>query len=374
MQQQLHSLFTTVIETVPSEDLCNTWAADRTIMLRKTSKRVKEAIDKIQPPTEVILNKFFWTDSCNRDCTVSNNEKLEFIMRQLILLATTCQITRIELPCCNIIVQLDILKDVIARTHTRTHIHTLTNLNLYNNSLGATGVASLIGVLVYGKCSVLNLAHNEIGTVGIESLTHSGVLMRCTNLNLCNNNIGTIGMEMIEMCKTLIRLTYLNLCYNQINTVNIDKILLQNIGLTHLDLSQNQINILSFDRIQIQTKYFALTDLNLSYNCIDDEGTTSLIGVLRQCTSLINLNLACNYIGTEGAYNLAEALGQCYIIALSKLYLASNLISDIGIERLTEVLLQRSSLTYLTLGGNGIGKDMAKNITEVLGHRVKLMF
>jgi len=362
--------------------LCNTWAADRTIMLRMTSKRIKDAIDKIRPPTEVILNMNFWTDSCNGNCTVSlqansrdspiradctTNEKLEFIMRQLISLVTTCQITRLELPCCNMSIQLERLEKALAQCKS------LTNLNLYNNNLGATGVTSLIGVL--GQCSILNLAHNNIGTVCTEGATSLiGVLTQCTNLNLCNNNIGTAGLESIEKCKTLTTLNYLNLCYNQINAVNIDKILSQNTGLTHLDLSQNQINTLSFDRIQIQTKYFALTDFNLSYNHIGVNGAVSLASVLKQCTALSNLNLAYDYIGTEGATSLAGALSQC--TSLSILYLVSNFIGNDGIERLIEVLSQSNNrvLPLITLSGNGIDEDRANNIAEVFGHRVQLMF
>jgi hypothetical protein len=131
-------------------------------MLRMTSKRIKDAIDKIRPPTEVILNMNFWSDIRNGNCTVSDNEKLEFIMRQLISLVTTCQITRLELPCCNMSIQLERFKKTLAQCKS------LTNLNLYNNNLGATGVISLIGVL--GQCSVLNLAHNNIDTEGATRL------------------------------------------------------------------------------------------------------------------------------------------------------------------------------------------------------------
>ena len=355
MQQQSHSLFTEVIQIVPGVDLCNTWNAGRTIMLRRTSKRVKDAIDKIRPPTEVILNMSFWNDI--RNGTI--NEKIQLVTRQLRVLATTCLITRLELPRSKMNI-----KEILDQCKS------LTNLNLHDNNLGTTGVISLIGVL--GQCSVLNLAHNNIDTEGATRLVD--VLTQCTYLNLCNNNIGTIGLESFEKCKTLTRLTYLNLCYNQINTVNIDKILSQNTGLTHLDLSQNQINTLSFDRIQIQTKYFALTDFNLSYNHIGVDGAVSLASVLKQCTALTRLNLAYDYIGTEGATSLAGALGQ--YTSLFKLYLASNFIGNDGIERLIEVLSQSNNLaiTYITLSGNGIDEDRANNLAEVFGHRVKLLF
>jgi Leucine-rich repeat (LRR) protein len=345
-------VFARALEAVPSEDWSTTWAGNRTIMLRMTSKKIKNIIDKMHLPVFVHLNMSFWQDI--RNGTI--NEKIQLVTRQLSVLACTYKITSLELPRSKMNI-----KEILDQCKS------LTKLNLYNNNLGTTGVISLVGVL--GQCSVLNLDNNNINTEGANHLV--GVLTQCTNLNLSNNNIGTAGLENIEKCKTLTMLTYLNLCYNQINTVNIDKILSQNTGLTHLDLSQNQINKLSFDRIQIQTKYFALTDFNLSYNHIGVDGAVSLASVFKQCTALTKLNLAYDYIGTEGATSIAGALGQC--TALSKLYLASNFIGNDGIDRLIEVLSQSTVLTYITISGNGIDEDRANNLAEVLGHRVKLM-
>lgn len=370
-------IFAAALEAVPADDWSRTWAANRTIMLRMTSKKIKEIIDKMRIHVVVCLNMNFWSDSIEslfsrvseEDCTtspltvsrVSDNEKLEFVIRHLGLLAVICKITSLELPCSNMNIQLERLKEILDQCKS------LTNLNLYNNMLGTTGVISLIGVL--GQCSVLNLAHNNINTEGATYIID--VLTQCTNLNLCNNNIGTTGLETIEKCKTLTRLTYLNLCYNQINTVNIDRILSQNTALTDLDLSQNHINTVS---IGTMPQYFALTYFNLSYNHIDAEGATSLVRVIRQCQSLTDLNLSYNYIGSEGATSLAGSLGQC--TALSKLYLASNFIGNDGIERIIEVLSYSNNLalTYLTLCGNGINEDRANNFTEMLGNRVKLLY
>ena len=53
--------FTAALAAVPAEDWCRTWSAGRTIMLRMTSKRVKELVDKMRPPAVVCLNHlFFW--------------------------------------------------------------------------------------------------------------------------------------------------------------------------------------------------------------------------------------------------------------------------------------------------------------------------
>jgi hypothetical protein len=38
--------FPAALEAIPAEDWCRTWAAGRTIMLRRTSKSVKEVVDK----------------------------------------------------------------------------------------------------------------------------------------------------------------------------------------------------------------------------------------------------------------------------------------------------------------------------------------
>ena len=43
----------------PSEDWNRTWAADRTMMLRMTSKKVREAVDKLCLPTTGVVRDFF---------------------------------------------------------------------------------------------------------------------------------------------------------------------------------------------------------------------------------------------------------------------------------------------------------------------------
>jgi hypothetical protein len=71
--------FAAALGAIPAEDWCRTWAAGRTIMLRKTSKRVKELVDKMRLPTVVRLTWSFWHDARNG----TTAEKLQFLMRQL---------------------------------------------------------------------------------------------------------------------------------------------------------------------------------------------------------------------------------------------------------------------------------------------------
>ncbi len=74
--------FAAALEAVPAEDWCRTWAAGRTIMLRRTSKRVKEVVDKMRLPAVVCLCRSFWRDVRNGTAA----EKLQSVMRQLPLM------------------------------------------------------------------------------------------------------------------------------------------------------------------------------------------------------------------------------------------------------------------------------------------------
>ena len=70
--------FVAALGAVPAEDWCRTWAAGRTIMLRWTSKKVKEAVDKMRLPAVVRLSRSFWDDARNG----TEKEKRQFVLRQ----------------------------------------------------------------------------------------------------------------------------------------------------------------------------------------------------------------------------------------------------------------------------------------------------
>ena len=64
-------VFAAALEAIPSDDWCRTWAAGRTIMLRSTSKKVKEVVDKMRLPAVVRLSRSFWDDTRNGEGVVS---------------------------------------------------------------------------------------------------------------------------------------------------------------------------------------------------------------------------------------------------------------------------------------------------------------
>ena len=67
-------------------------------MLRSTSKRVKEAVDKMRLPTVVRLSRSFWDDARNG----TEKAKLQFVLRQLAAMTALCRITTLELRSCAI--------------------------------------------------------------------------------------------------------------------------------------------------------------------------------------------------------------------------------------------------------------------------------
>jgi hypothetical protein len=73
--------FAAALEAIPDNDWCRTWAAGWTIMLRRTSKTVKEVVDKMRLPAVVRLSRSFWDDA--RNDTAAERATRQFVLRQL---------------------------------------------------------------------------------------------------------------------------------------------------------------------------------------------------------------------------------------------------------------------------------------------------
>jgi hypothetical protein len=63
--------FTAALAVVPAEDWDRTWVTDRTVMLRMTSKRVKELVDKMRPPAVVRWRRSFLAAKLNGTAATS---------------------------------------------------------------------------------------------------------------------------------------------------------------------------------------------------------------------------------------------------------------------------------------------------------------
>jgi Ran GTPase-activating protein (RanGAP) involved in mRNA processing and transport len=267
--------FVAALGAVPAEDWCRTWAAGRTIVLRRTSKRVKEVVDKMRLPAVVRLSRSFWDDARNG----TEEAKLELVLRQLAAMTARCLITTLELPDCKMKGQdAERLAGVLAQCPALAHLDLSRNVGF-----GTAGAERLAGVL--GQCRELvhlNLRCNFIRAGGAESL--AGVLGQCT-------------------------------------------------ALTHLDFGYNLISDAGAESLaKVLSQCSALAHLNLCYNEIEAAGVESLARVLGQCAALAHLDLSANAIGEAGAQSLAGMLGQCR--ALAHLNLCANDIGTVGEGRL----------------------------------------
>jgi hypothetical protein len=253
--------FAAVLGAVPADDWCRTWAAGWTIMLRRTSKIVKEVVDKMRLPAVFRLNRSFWDDARNGTAA----EKRQFAMRQLTVATSWCRITTLELPRVEMEGQdAERLAEVLAQCPALAHLDLSGNTNF-----GAAGTERLAGVL--GQCR--ELVHLNLSAI--------------SNYNY----IGAGGTERLE-------------------------VLAQCTALAHLDLSYNQLGAAGAERLAgVLGQCAALTHLNLKENAIGAGGAERLAGVLGQCAALAHLDLSRNDIRAGGAERLARVLGQCAALA-----------------------------------------------------------
>ena len=178
----------------------------------------------------------------------------------------------------------------------------LTQLNLWNNSIGDKGAEALSKLTALTK---LNLGKNRVGDNGAKALSK---LTALTQLNLNSNRLGQKGGEALS------KLT----------------------ALTKLGLSDNGVFGVGDKGAEALSKLTALTRLDLYRNSIGDKGAKAL----SKLTALTELDLGNNSIGEKGA----EALSK--LTALTDLHLYWNSIGEIG----TTAILELPNLQYLYLG------------------------
>jgi hypothetical protein len=258
MQDQ--SNFVSVLSTVPEGDLYRTWSAKRTIMLRGTSKRVKELIDMMRLPVVVCLNMRFWNNIRNDNSRA--NEKIQLVMMYLNVLVTKWNITSFELTKCIFLSSQELL-GVVAHFQSSA----LTRIVLNLNKIDEEDAEILAGVLT--QCplvSYIDISNNHLCDKGVESLAR--VFGQCKNL------------------------AYLNLKSNNIN----------NNGA--ICISENLSDLL------------ALAHLDLSNNWIESKGIVKIAEVIPMCPALVHVNLCNNmfeYKRSEYAINIEKMFEQCGI-------------------------------------------------------------
>jgi hypothetical protein len=199
-----------LLSVVPAEDWYRNWPASRTLMMRRTSKKIKKAMDKIRPPVNIrFINNF---KELSPDLyLIYRIKKLELLAcsmsgenkDRLVILLGQCP----ALVCLKIIGNYNFGSTLTERlVQVLLQCPLLEHLDFSGNSIGDIGAMSLAGVLGrFSSLKHLNLKWNQIGSIGIKSLT--GVLEQCTaltHLDLNNNSIRLDGLKLLlQQCPSL---------------------------------------------------------------------------------------------------------------------------------------------------------------------------
>jgi hypothetical protein len=253
-----------LLAAVPQEDWCRTWPACRTIMFRRTSKIVKEQVDKMRLPAVVCLCEL-WRDGINRSPVGGGRpnkmENVQIVINQLPLMTAWCRITTLKL---HVLYPSDFRGDRSPETFAGVlegvlgqSTGSLTDLDLDSNCLGSDGVRRLAGVL--SQCTLLRylvLAANDVDDDGADIVTR--VLPQCPALKTLDLQINDIGCHgagsLVRVLVVCTALTSLNLAYNDIRESGaeiIAKVLGEcpKLKLKHLDLRDNNIGTVANRRL-----------------------------------------------------------------------------------------------------------------------------
>ena len=385
-----------ILETVPNTELARTWPSSWTIMMRMTSKSMREAIDKARLPTTVSIiwpkyrknitkiNSIFellnitslklnyfdfesdfgfdceddsYEDYSNKDYSNKENkfvkiveevvneesieyEELEYEEDKLLILSDMFSLNE-GLTVLNL--EHSELKNNSLRFLTK--LQNLSKLNLKGNNFSCS-LEFIEVIMMLPKLVSLNLDLNE--NFNKKGCVFSGdiYLLEELSLNHCNIACGSYNiLKFIEICPRLVCLNLDNngLDYNWM--MKLEQALRHCPNLAYLYLNCNCIN-----NVGNLLNSHKLVSLELSFNKFGDEGLLNITNA--QCSNLTNLVLSGNMIGEEGATNIANALRNAQFPNLTNLCLEWNKIRDIGASNIINA--QWSSLTHLDLSYNEI--------------------
>ena len=111
--------------------------------------------------------------------------------------------------------------------------------------------------------------------------------------------------------------------------------------------------------------------LNLSSNCISNDGIAALVPALcHDNCSLEQLNLSNNRISDDGVAIIAESLHHCW--SLSVLDLSSNNITDVGAVAIAKRLHVATKLRKLDLSNNSISDEGTTALAHAFNHTTEL--
>jgi hypothetical protein len=392
-----------ILETVPSHELARTWYSDMTIILRMTSKSIREAVDKARLPVTVSLiwpiyitdiikinniirrlnitslaikyfdletDEYFDEDRYKTKCPDDNDneenedDEVEVKLQEILKYEEDKLLKLSEIFSLNKgLTVLDLRESELENNSFKffkeafPKLQNLTDLILEGNHF-SWSLDFIELLMLLPKLVRLNLDSNPF--INEKGCAHSGdippgQILHLEELSLCSCDIacGSYNiLKFIENCPKLVRLDIGDNGLDDNWVKRLVQTLKQCPNLAYLDLSANYINAEGTTYITELFKSHNFVSLELAYNNFEDEGVKNITNALLQCPNLTNLNLSDNKFGDKGATYIANALCNAQCPNLTNLCLRSNKITNEGATNIVNA--QWSSLTRLDLSYNKI--------------------
>lgn len=201
-----------LMSVVPVQDWVATWPADSTVVVRMTSKAMREQIDKMRLPIALRSN---WHNLFDHRNGLSLQDHRSLTLRQTLLLSRLFLVTTIELIDCDVFGRaMQPLSEVLLQCRSLEHLDVsfngieneglkiiagplaactkLKSLNFAGNFIGNDGAARLAAVLVhFPALKHLDLSRNRLNGSGLASIAQALPLCpKLAVLKLDNNNFG----------------------------------------------------------------------------------------------------------------------------------------------------------------------------------------
>ena len=345
-----------ILETVPNTELARTWPSSWTIIMRMTSKNIREAVDKAKLPTTVSL---IWPIYKN------NIIKINILFKLL-------NITSLKLKCFDFESDfgfdwdsdeekedVDEFKKVVKIVEKVEYEESIEYEELEYEEDKLLILSDMFSL--NEGLTELNLEHSELKNNSLKFLTK---LQNLSKLNLKGNNF-SCSLEFIEVIMMLPKLVSLNLDlnenFNKKGCVFSGDIYLQFLHLEELSLNHCNIAYGTYDILKFIENCPRLVSLNLDNNELNKQWMIKLEQSLKHCPNLAYLNLSSNCISTEGTIYIGNLLNSHKLVSLE---LSFIMFGDEGLSNITNA--QCSNLTNLVLSGNMIGEEGATNIANAL--------
>jgi len=360
-----------ILEIVPSHELARTWPSRKTISMRMTSKRIREAIDKAKLP---IIATLIWPKYRNNITEINNI----FISLNI----TNLKITYFDFESdfdfdCDESIEYE--HEKVVKIVEEVEVDNEESIE-YNESIEYEEDKLLILSDMFSLnkgLTELNLEDSELKNNSLKFFKEAfPKLQNLSKLNLKCNNFSW-SLEFIEVLMMLPKLVCLNLNFNEnfneksnMYSKNIQLLSDQILHLEELSLNGCYITHGSYDILKFIEICPGLVRLNLENNGLNDEWIKKLSEALSQCSNLAYLNLSSYCISSQENGNCISAEGTIYIRdllnnhKLVSLKLLSHKFGDKGLSNIANVLC--SNLTNLNLADNMIGEEGATNIANAL--------